>query len=499
MATPGRPQFFCSRPDGTLTPLIALDELPTGISVCGVSRTLTAGETQGMTSCGLAAQRPENWVIDGVPQPSPNEQATETQQLMLQVMTNAKVPEEIRNSARKILCNEVDRLGAPTGDGHASSNGMSSEAPAFQVGMNSGNRNAPKKEYCSYWLRHGECDYAQQGCLYKHHVPTDLATLHWLGLRDIPRWYREKYNIPSLLSRGNVRQQLAIGSGSTPQAVPPSVPGTNEETGNNKGPNVTTNGNGRFLSPPPRGPANRGMLNAHNYGQYRGVYRNGATGNWKNSPRNGRHPVASPTPNSTSSERSGDQYPRTSQPPASFSEGSNSAVFGTSYSDNDSNTAMTPFTAATFATAPVAPVALGARQGATNVSLLDDGISRNCPWDWRVNNLNDGAQDPFGHVPTKPVERSWRPPRADQMHEHSSKTSFDGGVPTTTRSNMNASRSSDLSFFGNLSLEDNDGLTQNDTRVTWGPIGGPILKHTPPLADENSSLSVATPSSRHTD
>lgn len=30
--------------------------------------------------------------------------------------------------------------------------------------------NKPQKEYCSYWIRHGECDYAQQGMS----VPTFL-------------------------------------------------------------------------------------------------------------------------------------------------------------------------------------------------------------------------------------------------------------------------------------------------------------------------------------
>lgn len=31
--------------------------------------------------------------------------------------------------------------------------------------------NKPQKEYCSYWIRHGECDYAQQGMI----VPTFLV------------------------------------------------------------------------------------------------------------------------------------------------------------------------------------------------------------------------------------------------------------------------------------------------------------------------------------
>ncbi|THC90443.1 hypothetical protein EYZ11_010102 [Aspergillus tanneri] len=34
-------------------------------------------------------------------------------------------------------------------------------------------------------------------------MPRDLATLEKLGLRDIPRWFREKYGIPSLLPSGH--------------------------------------------------------------------------------------------------------------------------------------------------------------------------------------------------------------------------------------------------------------------------------------------------------
>lgn len=49
-----------------------------------------------------------------------------------------------------------------------------------------------KKIYCIYWLRKGECDYLQQGCLYKHEMPPDKATLASLGFREVPHWYREQ-------------------------------------------------------------------------------------------------------------------------------------------------------------------------------------------------------------------------------------------------------------------------------------------------------------------
>ncbi|KAK5727455.1 hypothetical protein LTR15_003351 [Elasticomyces elasticus] len=48
-----------------------------------------------------------------------------------------------------------------------------------------------KKEFCTFWIRTGECDYTQQGCLYKHEMP-DRATLEKIGFRGVPRWWQEK-------------------------------------------------------------------------------------------------------------------------------------------------------------------------------------------------------------------------------------------------------------------------------------------------------------------
>ncbi|KAK4900936.1 hypothetical protein LTR27_002119 [Elasticomyces elasticus] len=48
-----------------------------------------------------------------------------------------------------------------------------------------------KKEFCTFWIRTGECDYMQQGCLYKHEMP-DRATLEKIGFRGVPRWWQEK-------------------------------------------------------------------------------------------------------------------------------------------------------------------------------------------------------------------------------------------------------------------------------------------------------------------
>lgn len=66
MSAPIRPQFFCSRPNGTLTPLVAVDELPTHLSLCGIPRVLSPSETQGMTSLGTVSHRAQTYTVDGV-------------------------------------------------------------------------------------------------------------------------------------------------------------------------------------------------------------------------------------------------------------------------------------------------------------------------------------------------------------------------------------------------------------------------------------------------
>lgn len=55
-----------------------------------------------------------------------------------------------------------------------------------------------KKIYCSYWMSKGECNFAQQGCQFKHIMPDNLEDLNALGYQDIPKWYRDKFGVGSL-------------------------------------------------------------------------------------------------------------------------------------------------------------------------------------------------------------------------------------------------------------------------------------------------------------
>ena len=61
----------------------------------------------------------------------------------------------------------------------------------------------PKKEYCMYWIRRGECDYMQSGCRYKHEMPVDEETRQRIGLREIPGWFKESPDYEQFLFEGN--------------------------------------------------------------------------------------------------------------------------------------------------------------------------------------------------------------------------------------------------------------------------------------------------------
>ncbi|KAK4236671.1 hypothetical protein C8A03DRAFT_35396 [Achaetomium macrosporum] len=58
-----------------------------------------------------------------------------------------------------------------------------------------GTATAPKraKIYCDKWVHEGVCAFTQQGCKYKHEMPSDRATQHQLGLfLGYPAWWKRR-------------------------------------------------------------------------------------------------------------------------------------------------------------------------------------------------------------------------------------------------------------------------------------------------------------------
>ncbi|KAI6813237.1 hypothetical protein KC332_g2398 [Hortaea werneckii] len=232
-----RPLYFISRNNGVLVPLVPADELPYTIRLQGLPRVLRFDQTVGMQHVGTAPYTGMTFKMEdegahrSTSQP-PGGVHGRSQSALVSPVKKHLAPDAL---ARQVLAQTANKQPAPvtaseaskTSAHEASSNWRSTAstsanpatsnttqsiidaivsttsgaAEAARVGYVPRPTVAPpsgaqpdqdKKEYCTYWIRTGECDYMQQGCLYKHEMP-DKATLEKIGLgRNLPRWWIEK-------------------------------------------------------------------------------------------------------------------------------------------------------------------------------------------------------------------------------------------------------------------------------------------------------------------
>jgi hypothetical protein len=54
-----------------------------------------------------------------------------------------------------------------------------------------------KKEFCTHWIKTGECAFTATGCRYKHEMP-EPQKLRELGFTSQPKWWKDKSGIRSL-------------------------------------------------------------------------------------------------------------------------------------------------------------------------------------------------------------------------------------------------------------------------------------------------------------
>ncbi|OJD12847.1 hypothetical protein ACJ73_09290 [Blastomyces percursus] len=223
-----QPEFCISRPNGAVTALIAVDELPPFVTIRGVPRCLgKIDDANGMENLGTVNARGQFYTIDvavngnthAVNAEMANGESNVELAMALQsaitiggdgIFRQSGVVDAAiwnHNSEERSITawkNGVNDTVANSGQELAKLDGTLSQHAGVGPQNAKNPKTTPKKEYCSYWIRRGECDYAQQGCLYKHEMPRDAETLGRLGLRDIPRWYREKYKVKSIVgSDGN--------------------------------------------------------------------------------------------------------------------------------------------------------------------------------------------------------------------------------------------------------------------------------------------------------
>jgi hypothetical protein len=67
-----------------------------------------------------------------------------------------------------------------------------------------------KKEFCTHWIKTGECAFTSIGCKYKHEMPP-VDKLRELGFTQVPKWWKEK---SAIISRGPtwMQRRLVIGN-----------------------------------------------------------------------------------------------------------------------------------------------------------------------------------------------------------------------------------------------------------------------------------------------
>lgn len=234
---PPRLAFFISRNNGNIVPLIPADELPYSVRLSGVQRSMRMENTCGMQHVGNlpftgqyfrlesetlqqaintnANHHKSNSIIsakqflapdamirqntgDSTPSPATSlPAADQTAVRQLPASTSATTwrrQGDAVSAASTSAQATIDAILAseprPVRSIHTPPGGPSMPSSLSR----NGGTNTPEsndKVYCTHWIRHGECDYIQQGCRYKHEMP-NRATLQSIGFRTVPRWWQEK-------------------------------------------------------------------------------------------------------------------------------------------------------------------------------------------------------------------------------------------------------------------------------------------------------------------
>ncbi|KAI9849811.1 MAG: hypothetical protein M1837_000024 [Sclerophora amabilis] len=175
-----RPLYFVCRENGDLVPLIAVDELPMNVTIHGAPRALGGlNETLNMMSLGTASRALGNYSIS-VDTPSPHQPS-----LPVTPASSTKTPDSSHREE-----------GASKATSWRSRSRKSSPRNAQNLQVVSSRRPVADadKEFCTYWIFHGECAFTHSpsGCKFKHEMPTDLETMNRVGLKHLPMWWLDK-------------------------------------------------------------------------------------------------------------------------------------------------------------------------------------------------------------------------------------------------------------------------------------------------------------------
>lgn len=235
--------YFITRTNGTPVPLIPADELPYSVKLQHVPRVLTPDQTYGLNYIGNAPYTGTTFRLENPsthdsmrrfdcqtsdenlggrgscsPLPRPFQAPDSLARPFLGHDNNNYYSAQNSLSTRPISAHETSKswrradpvttaLTYPTDSSDPAQNAINailrSQAgaeTAERIGYRSQDGIPPpsgklpdqeKKEWCTYWILHGDCAYVQQGCRYRHEMP-DKAKLAEIGINHVPRWWLEQ-------------------------------------------------------------------------------------------------------------------------------------------------------------------------------------------------------------------------------------------------------------------------------------------------------------------
>jgi hypothetical protein len=195
-----------------LVPLIPADQLP--YQVRGIPRELTHREMSdgnwkfshetGSTATILEAQAPSDITLRKTPAPSkPRFLAPDHHVRSESLSVGSDAPKastvHLSTSSSEQVSSHTPLVVTSTPDRSISladtfSSIYPEDAQRFKYRMPTPSGLEPdqsKKEYCTYWIKCGDCAYTSYNCKFKHDMPS-RAKLRELGFRDFPQWWKDK-------------------------------------------------------------------------------------------------------------------------------------------------------------------------------------------------------------------------------------------------------------------------------------------------------------------
>ena len=123
-----------------------------------------------------------------------------------------------------------------------------------------------KKKFCTYWIRTGNCDYVQEGCIYLHVIPDEETRLR-IGIRDMPRWAREDF--PASQQPTYPKQSVALTQNwRNPRADQAAKSSNNSRRQHPNGNTPTPSAQQTEIASKQQHPSNRGPSGSHSNGVY---------------------------------------------------------------------------------------------------------------------------------------------------------------------------------------------------------------------------------------